>query len=90
MQPFNHAIGSGMIGCCVHVPDTQYLGEGCEEGALELPAAVGCNGRRTAETRDPDGDEGVSDCFRCDVGERNGLWPSCKSVHTCEYVSKSV
>lgn len=47
-----------------------------------MSATVGHDGRQTTETRDPVGDEGVSDGFCCDFGEGSGLWPSCELVHT--------
>jgi len=43
---------------------------------FELPALVGCDLLGTAETSNPDGDEGFRDCFGGDVRRRECLRPT--------------
>jgi len=53
---------------------------------LELPAVVGCDLLWTAESSNPDGDEGFSDCFGDDVRQRECLRPTGVSVDGNEAV----
>ena len=60
-----------------------------EKTGLELPAPVGCDLLGTAETSNPDGDEGFSDCFGGDVRQRECLKPTGVSVDGSETVPEA-
>jgi len=51
-----------------------------EREGIELPALVVCDLLGTAETSNPDGDEGFSHCFGVDVRRRECLRPTGVSV----------
>ena len=60
-----------------------------EKRGLKLPALVGCDLLVTAETSNPDGDEGLRDCFGGDLRERECLRPTSVSVDGSETVPEA-
>jgi len=54
-----------------------------------LPALIGCDLLGTAETSNPDGDEGLSNCFGGDVRQRECLRPTGVSVDGSETVPET-
>ena len=60
-----------------------------EKGGLKLPALVGCDLMGTAETSNPDGDEGLRDCFGGDLRERKCLRPTGVPVYGSETVPEA-
>ena len=54
-----------------------------------MPALVGCDLLGTAETSDPDGDEGFSNCFDSDIRQRECLRPTCVSVDGSDTVPEA-
>lgn len=61
--------------------------EGTEQGGLELTPAVSGDDSRAAETGHPTANKCCGDCFRCDVRDRDRLWPAREAVHTRHQVA---
>ena len=73
-------------------PGYRGFGDGSqslEKAGLELPTLVGCDLLGTAETSNPDGDEGFSDCFGGKVRQRECLRPMGVSVDSSETVPEA-
>jgi hypothetical protein len=60
-----------------------------QKTGLELPALIGCDLLETAETSNPGGDEGFSDCCGGDFRQRECLRPTGVSVDDSEAVPEA-
>jgi hypothetical protein len=60
-----------------------------EKAGLKSPALVGCDLLGTAETSNPDGDKGLSNCLCGDLRDRECLRPMGVSVEGSETVPET-
>jgi hypothetical protein len=89
MKPLDQSVGGGMPRSSAGETGTGDGSQSLKKTGLELPDLVGCDLLGTTKTRNPDRDEGFSDCFGGDVRQRDCLRPTGVSVDGSETVPEA-